>query len=133
MYEFLANIIMILHFILICGVLIGILVSIRYKRFRPIESIILLSAIIIWSLYDGCPLTYLENFLRIKAGLPIELLHAGFIPFYIKNIFGWTISKYELTITTYIVAFVFFLLSVDFINPYINFEIVKLRKYLKIK
>lgn len=130
-YEALANIIMTIHTVLILSVLIGILVSVRYKRFRPIESIILLSAILIWSVYGGCPLTYLEDSLRVSANNPLPIIEIGFIPYYFNEWFGLPITNHQLTIITYITAFIFFITSIEWLSPYVNFEILKIRKLLK--
>jgi hypothetical protein len=129
-YKYLADAVMIIHAALIFLILAGILVSIRYKRFRPVESVGLLSAILIWSLYGGCPATYLENYLRILAEHPLPLAEVGFIPFYFAKWFSLPITDYQLTLATYITALVFFLISVEWISPYINIEIFKLRKAL---
>ncbi len=119
---------MILHWLLILSVFIGILLSVRYKRFRPFEAGILLVSIVIWSLYSGCPLTYLEDYLRNLAGYPLPIVKTGFISFYFNNWFGVSITDYQLTITTYITALVFLVISIEWLNPFVNFEIIKLRK-----
>jgi hypothetical protein len=129
-YVNLANIVMVLHVVLILSVFVGIAISIRYKRFRPIESFILLSAILIWSLYGGCPLTYLENYLRVYSGYPIPILEAGFIPYYFDKWFNFHITAYQLTVATYTTALVFLLTSIEWVSPFINFEIIKIRKYI---
>ena len=129
-YKFLADAVMIIHATLIFLVLAGILISIRYKRFRPMESIALLSAVLVWSLYGGCPATYLENHLRILAGQPLPLAEIGFIPFYFDKWFNLSVTDFQLTIATYITALIFFLISVEWVSPYINIEIFKLRKAL---
>lgn len=131
MYILAANIVMTIHASLVIGVLVGILASVRFKRFRPIESLILLSAVVIWSLYDGCPLTYLENYLRVTGGDPTILLQSGFIPYYANEWFGTAITRSELTIVTYATAFLFFAISIEWIHPYLNPTILKLRHVLK--
>ena len=88
-YLLLADMVTVIHTALVVGILFGILVSVRYKRFRPIEALFLLLAILIWSLYSGCPLTYLEDFLRASAGHPIAISQVGFIPFYFNEWFGF--------------------------------------------
>ncbi len=129
-YALLANIVTVLHTILIVGVLVGILISVRYKRFRPIEAAVLLGAVIIWSLYGGCPLTYLENFLRTLSGYPLPLIETGFIPYYFSSWLGWSITNSQLTIATYVTAVIFLLVSIKWASPYINLEIIKIRKSL---
>jgi len=130
-YESLANTVMIFHAILIVFVFVGILVSIRNKRFRPIESLILLSAIIIWSLYGGCPLTYLENSLRIQAGNPLPITEIGFIPFYVSRWFAFSVTDYQLTFATYLTAIIFFATSIEWLSPFVNPELVKIRRVIK--
>jgi len=129
-YENFANLVMVLHVILILSVLIGILVSVRYKRFRPFEATFLLLAVIIWSLYGGCPLTYIENSLRISAGHPLPISEIGFIPFYMDRWFNLPITNYQLKVATYITAIIFLFTSIEWASPYINPEIIKLRKSL---
>src|SRR3989344_9305561 len=129
-YKFLADAVMVIHAALIFLVLAGILISIRYKRFRPMESIALLSAVLVWSLYGGCPATFLENHLRILAGNPLPLTEVGFIPFYFDKWFSLSMTRYQLTWATYMTAFVFFLISIEWVSPYLNIELFKLRKAL---
>lgn len=128
-----ANIITVIHSFLIIFVLAGILLSIRYKRFRLIESCILLLTILIWSLYGGCPLTYLENHLRIAAGAEIPLTKEGFIPYYVNSWFGIPISNDQLIIITYITASVFVLISIDWLSGYINIRMPRIRNNKKTK
>lgn len=129
-YETLANIVMAFHAILIFSVLIGILISVRYKKFRPLESAFLLCAVLIWSLYGGCPLTFLESFLRSSAGYPLPLLEVGFIPYYLNSWFNLSITIYQLTIATWITAFLFLFTSIEWMSPYVNIEVIKIRKFL---
>ena len=70
---------MIVHAVLILLVLLGVIASFKYKKLRPLEAGVLLSAVVIWSLYKGCPLTYIEDYFRSMSGLPIKLAEAGFI------------------------------------------------------
>ena len=127
-YLFLAQVVTTLHTLLIAAVLLGIIVSIRYKRYRPIEALILLSAVLIWSLYSGCPLTHLESNLRVSAGQTNLIDQMGFIPFYADQWFGILITRQQILLITYITAIIFFAISIKWISPYINPEIVKLRK-----
>jgi hypothetical protein len=131
MSTVIADIVMIVHSFLIIGVLLGILISARYKRYRPFETIILLGAIIIWSLYSGCPLTYLEVWLREDSENSTALLEAGFIPYYFEHWFGLSISRTQLIIATYSTAAIFLALSIEWMSPWINFEIIKFRRLLK--
>ena len=129
-YEYLANIVMVVHVFLILCLLFSILVSARFKKFRPLESGILLLVIVIWSLYEGCPLTYLENTLRVAASHPLPIGEMGFIPYYLYAWLGLSITNQELVLTTYITAFLFFLVSIEWISPYVNVEFIRIRKFL---
>lgn len=117
-----ADIVSISHALLIILVFIGIGVSVKVKRFRPIEAVLLLSAIVIWSLYGGCPLTTLEAYLRPELSEP--LLKQGFIPYYLNNFFNLSISGAMVEIITYILALTFLALSFEWELPII-------RKFLK--
>lgn len=122
---------MAIHASLIILVLIGILISVRYKKYRPIESSLLLSAVIIWSIYGGCPLTYLENYLRVKSGESIPILKDGFISYYIEKIFSLNIPDKIIVITTYLVCIIFLLISIEWITPYVNPVLFRMRKFIK--
>ncbi len=132
-YETLADIVMFIHAAMVIAVFLGILVSVRYKKFRPVESAILLTLIIIWSLYGGCPLTSLENYLRIQAENPIPLMEVGFIPFYLIKWLKIPMTNAQITIATYVTVLVFFAMSVEWLNTLVNPQIFKLRKFLKEK
>ena len=126
-YGIFATIVMVVHAVLIGAVFLGILVGARFKRFRPIETFVLLAAIVIWSIYGGCPLTSLEDFLRIQAGPPLPISETGFIPFYAYEWLRISISNSQITAITYITAAIFLALSIEWLSPYVNFELIKLR------
>lgn len=130
-YEILANATAITHFALVVALLLGILISARYKRFRPWEAGTLLIVLVFWSIYGNCPLTVLENHLRILAGSPLPLLEKGFLPYYINKFLDLNLPGPVIGRFTYFTGGIFFLASVEWISPYINFEIFKLRKNLK--
>ena len=117
MYEFLANSVMIFHAVLILTVLIGIAASIKYKRYRPVEALILLGAVVIWSLYKGCPLTFLEDYLRSYTTTPIRLAEIGFIPYYLKAWFGLGLSNRNVELLTYAASSAFMILTIDWELP----------------
>ena len=81
-YSFLADLTAITHITTIVVVIAGLLVSFRYKRFRPWEAGILLSVVLLWSYYGNCPLTILEQSLREAAGESTNLTAVGFLPYY---------------------------------------------------
>ncbi len=129
-YEGLANFVTVFHATLIFCAFAGILISVRYKRFRPIESIIIIGAIVVWSLYGGCPLTSLENWLRMHAGNPLPIADIGFIPFYFHKWFGLSVTDHQFIMTTYILAAIFIVMSIEWLSPFVNPELVKIRKSL---
>ena len=75
-------------------------------------------------------MTYAENSLRIYSGNPLPLTTNGFISFYFDKWFDLTITNYQLTMITYFAALLFLSVSVEWISPYVNLEIIKLRKFL---
>ncbi|MDP2650957.1 MAG: DUF2784 family protein, partial [bacterium] len=79
-YNVAADIVALSHLSIIILVFIGILVSIRFKRFRPFETAFLVVAIVLWSIYGNCPLTILEEHFRTLAGNPSGITSIGFIP-----------------------------------------------------
>jgi len=113
LYEILADIVTATHVLLIVGVFVGIAISIKFKWFRPVESFILLIMIVIWSLYSGCPLTYLEDSLRIKAFAPNPITEIGFITYYTKTWFGTAVSEQVVITVTYFIAALFFLFTLE--------------------
>ena len=119
-YEIFANIIMAVHGLLIFFVFLGIFVSIRIKRFRPIEALFLLTALVIWSLYGACPLTSIENHFRNQGSEVVPLLETGFIPYYINEWFSLDISNRAITIATYAIAAFFLVLTIEWEMPLIK-------------
>src|SRR3989344_7338387 len=74
------------HFLTIIFVVVGLLVSFRYKRFRPWEAGILIVVVILWSYYGNCPLTILEQHMRDIAGEQSNIASIGFLPYYFNKI-----------------------------------------------
>ena len=87
-YNILANATAVTHITVVVLVLLGILVSVRYKRFRPWESLTLVVVVVLWSVYGNCPLTILEEHFRVLAGTPSYITSVGFLPFYAHKLFG---------------------------------------------
>ena len=131
-YNFLANATAVTHFVVIFVVLGGILVSIRYKRFRPWESLALIIVVILWSVYGNCPLTIAEEHFRTLAGHPSYITSVGFLPFYAHKFFGLSLLSSTVVRSTYFTGGIFTLASVEWLSPYINVELFKLRKLLGI-
>ncbi len=130
-YEALANTVTAFHATLLFCVFIGILISARYKRFRPMEALFFLGFIVAWSIYGGCPLTNLEWSLRLHTLNPTNINEVGFIPFYYEKLTGHAVSRYTVALSTYTTAFLFFLVSVEWASPIVNMELFKLRESIK--
>ncbi|OGM96346.1 MAG: hypothetical protein A3B86_04380 [Candidatus Yanofskybacteria bacterium RIFCSPHIGHO2_02_FULL_38_22b] len=120
MIILLADALTAIHTILILSVFIGIFLSIRIKRFRPIEALVLLVAIVIWSLYEECPLTSAEVYLRNLSGQVTSLGEVGFIAYYLSIWFNLSIYPTTITFLTYVIAFIFLLLSIAWELPYLK-------------
>ncbi len=125
MYLALANAVTVIHAVLIISVFVGIGLGITIKRFRPVEAFILLFTVIVWSLYGGCPLTYLENYLRLRASHPIPLVQTGFISYYSNRWFGLNFSDRNISIATYTVVAFFLILTMDWEFPYFKKRFLK--------
>ncbi len=89
-YLLIANLLTIIHAALMLFVFIGIFLSVRIKRFRPVETLLLLTIIVIWSLYRECPLTTAEAYLQNQAGQYTSLNQIGFIAYYFLCLVSFT-------------------------------------------
>jgi hypothetical protein len=101
MYELLANIVMVIHAGIMVGIVVGMGVCVRVKRYRPIQAGILLSLAVIWYAWGNCPLTDIENYLRLQTAHPIPLSQIGFIPYYTQHWFGFTVADNPIKILVY--------------------------------
>lgn len=124
-YEVAANIVTIFHAGLIIFVFLGILLGLKIRWFRPIESLFLLTAVVVWSIFGGCPLTYLEHYLRLHTENPIPLSQTGFIPYYAYQWFGVQISNMALVILTYATAGLFLVVDVKWLLPSFTKSLLK--------
>jgi hypothetical protein len=85
MYGFLADLIMVLHFAFILLVVFGGLLALRWQRFALLHL-----PAVLWALYlelkpgTLCPLTPLEQSLRLRAGE--SAYRGGFIEHYLEPI-----------------------------------------------
>ena len=129
-YKLLADIVTIFHTFLIIFILAGILFSLKFRWFRPVESFLLLTAIVIWSIFSGCPLTLLENYLRSYTNNPIPLTSIGFIPYYLYHWFGFHFSDLQITMATYFIALLFFFIDIEWFLPSAKKYLVK-HKFVK--
>jgi len=131
MYSFLADATAITHIAIIAAVLVGLLVSFRYKRFRPWEAVALISVIILWSYYGNCPLTIVEQYFRDHAGEITNLTDVGFLPYYTNKLFALSISSRLVQRVTFFTGGTFFAASIEWLAPFFHMEIFHMRKVLK--
>lgn len=131
-YNILADATAVTHITIVFLVLIGILVSIRYKRFRPWESLVLVIIVLLWSVYGNCPLTIVEEHFRTLAGHPSLITRTGFLPFYANKLFGVSLLSSTVVKSTYFFGGIFTLASIEGLSPYINMELFRFRKLLGI-
>ena len=130
-YLTLANTIAVVHFITIIAVIVGLLACFRYKRFRPLEAGVLILIVVLWSYYGNCPLTILEEKLRVLAGKPSGITDIGFLPFYADKLFGISITSKIVQRSTFFTGGAIFTASLEWLSPYMHMEIFKLRRFLK--
>ena len=131
MYSFLADATAITHISIIVAVLVGLLISFRYKRFRPWEALILISVIILWSYYGNCPLTIVEQYFRDLAGEASNLTDVGFLPYYTDKLFAFSISSRLVQRTTFFTGGAFFFASIEWLAPIFHMEVFKFRRLVK--
>jgi hypothetical protein len=130
-YHFLADLTAGFHFSIIVAVILGLLISFRYKRFRPWEAGALLSIVLLWSYYGNCPLTILEEKLRILAGAPSRITDVGFLPFYANRFLGVAITSRVVQRSTFFTGGAMFTASIEWLRPYLHFHLFGLRRELR--
>jgi hypothetical protein len=119
------------HAAIIAAVILGLLVSFRYKRFRPWEAGALISIVVLWSYYGNCPLTILEEKLRILAGAPSGITEIGFLPFYSNKLLGVAITSRVVQRTTFFTGGAIFSASLGWLAPYLHFHLFSVRRSLR--
>ena len=129
-YSFLADLTAISHITIIVAVIVGLLVSFRYKRFRPWEAGILLLVVVLWSYYGNCPLTILEQHLRDLAGERANLTAVGFLPYYAQHLLDISLSSRLVQHSTFFTGGAIFTASIEWFSPFMHAEVFKLRKML---
>lgn len=129
-YLLLADLTAVVHALILLAVVIGLLISFRYKRFRPWEAGSLLLIVVLWSYYGNCPLTILEEHYRVLGGQPSGITDIGFLPYYANEIFGLTIPSKVVQRTTFFMGGVVFMGSIEALAPIMHMEIFKLRRTL---
>ena len=119
------------HFLTIIFVVVGLLVSFRYKRFRPWEAGILIVVVILWSYYGNCPLTILEQHLRDLAGEQSNIASVGFLPYYFNKILAIDFPSRIVQRFTFFTGGALFAASIEWISPYMHLHLFHLRRSLK--
>lgn len=130
-YNLLADTTAAVHFATIVAVLAGLLISFRYKRFRPWEAGALLAVVVLWSYYGNCPLTIAEEYFRTLGGNPSGITNVGFLPYYANKLLDIEFSSRIVQNTTFFTGGLFFAASIDWLAPFFHMEIFKLRKLFK--
>ena len=130
-YGFLANATAVTHFTAIVAVIVGLLISFRYKRFRPWEAGILLVVVVLWSYYGNCPLTILEEKFRTLAGSPSGITNIGFLPFYANKLMNVSLTSQTVQRFTFFTGGTIFAASLEWLSPYFHFHLFHFRKSLR--
>ena len=130
-YALWANATAVIHVFFTFAVIIGLLISFRYKRFRPWEAGLLLSVFVLWSYYGNCPFTILEQYLREKAGQQVNLTSIGFTTYYLEKLFDLNVSSKIVQNSTFFSGAVFFGASIEWFKPFFHHEIFKFRKTVR--
>lgn len=130
-YDLFADTTAVIHFTTIVAVIIGLLISFRYKRFRPWEAGALISVVILWSYYGNCPLTIFEQYLREMAGQQANLTSVGFLPYYAKKLLDIEFSSRLVQRFTFFSGGALFAASIEWLQPFMHMEIFKARRFLR--
>lgn len=130
-YALLADTTALVHLTTIVVVLVGLMISFRYKRFRPWEALILIVVVILWSYYGNCPFTILEQYFRDLAGQNSNLTSVGFLPYYASKIFDVSLSSRFVQRFTFFTGGAFFAASIEWFAPFFHMEIFKMKRIWK--
>ncbi len=130
-YEALANLTAVTHISTIILVIVGLLVSFRYKRFRPWEAGTLLAVVVLWSYYGNCPLTIIEQHFRDLAGQTSNLTSVGFLPYYADKFLNYSLSSRTVQKFTFFTGGTIFTASIEWLSPYFHFHLFHFRRSLK--
>ena len=130
-YNFWADVTAITHGTIIVAVIVGLLISFRYKRFRPWEAAALLITVVLWSYYGNCPLTILEEKLRVLAGNPSGITNVGFTSFYANKLMGIEFTSRMVQRTTFFTGGAIFAASIEWLSPVMHYEIFRVRRFFR--
>jgi hypothetical protein len=130
-YAYWADVVASTHFLIIVAVIAGLLISFRYRRFRPWEAGALIAIVVLWSYYGNCPLTIVEEKLRILAGKPSGITDIGFLPYYADKFFAIGISSKIIQRTTFFTGGAIFAASIEWLAPYFHFHLFSVRRTVR--
>lgn len=130
-YAFWANTTAVIHSTVIVVTVFGLLLSFRYKRFRPWEAAIVIITILLWSYYGNCPLAMLEQHLRDMAGQQVNIASVGFTSYYAQKLLSIDIPSRIVQRTTFFTGGALFAASIEWLAPVMHLEIFKARKLFK--
>lgn len=130
-YAFWADLTAVTHIISIILVIIGLLISFRFRRFRPWEAGILIVVVVLWSYYGNCPLTIVEQYFRDLAGQNANLTSVGFLPYYANKFLNYGLSSQTVQKFTFFTGGTIFAASIEWLSPYFHFHLFHFRKSLR--
>ena len=131
-YALLANLTALAHVATLIAVVLGLLLSFRYKRFRPWEAGALVLIVILWSERGTCPLTSVEQRFRDLAGQTgVNLTSVGFLPYYMHKLFDVSLASKTVQHSTFFTGGILFTASIEWFTPFFHMEVFKLRRFLK--
>ncbi len=131
-FDFLADATAVGHFLIIVGIFVGLLLSFRYKRFRPWEAGALILVGVFWSYYGNCPLSILEQWLREQSGEEgVNITSVGFIPYYSSKLLGIAVTSRVIQNSTFFSGAAFFGASIEWLAPFFHHEVFKVRRILR--
>ena len=130
-YRILADATALTHISTIILVILGLLISFRYKRFRPWEAGALILVVILWSYYGNCPLTIIEQYFRDMSGQQANLTTIGFLPYYANKLLDISLSSRLVQRFTFFTGGAIFAASLEWLSPYFHFHLFHFRKSLR--
>lgn len=130
-YVIWANATAITHALTIVAVIVGLLISFRYKRFRPWEAGALIIIVVLWSYYGNCPLAILEQYLREQAGQNVNITSVGFTTYYFNKLFGMNVPSRIIQQSTFFSGAMFFGASIEWFAPFFHHEVFKFRRMFR--
>lgn len=120
-YLFLAHVVVFVHFLWVLFLLLGWLLALRFELIRWLHIFGVLFALFLNITHLYCPLTYLEIWLRKKAGA--QAYDSSFIIHYLEKLIYISIEPERLRLLTYI-----FVLLMALFHGYLFYR----KRYLKI-